>query len=52
MKQKRKTLITLHSYANEQNVNNLNGTLLICITKKEILRIKGENVNYSPFLCK
>ena len=28
-------LITPHSYANQQNVDILNGTLLICITKEE-----------------
>ena len=28
-------LITPHYYTNEQNVDNLNGTLVICITKEE-----------------
>ena len=32
-------LITPHSYANEQNADNLNGTLLICIKKEEEAQI-------------
>ena len=34
MNQREKMLIIPHSYADQQNVDNLNGTLLICITKE------------------
>ena len=35
MNQRGKMLIIPHSYSNQQNVDNLNGTLLIYITKEE-----------------
>ena len=36
-------LITPHSYANEQNVDNLNGILLICITKEQIFSFDADS---------